>query len=395
MRTTANKFLLIGFTLLLIFLFSDFTRVEAKVPDILFKKKNSVVKVHVRNKDGDKVASATGFIIHQEGIIATDCQIINKWLEKIPNILRVEIERGTEIPLGDLISPRCANNLALLKIDKSHLQPLILGTQYNPKRGEKIFVLEALSDSETNIFDGTVRDMSKNKTFFSTFHPMSLEESGSPVFTRKGQIIGAAIYQRMKGKKITFVVPLTGISRQLNAYMKKYSLPRPAIPPPDIDRTGEEKAEEIIEQEDAHTYFYRGCSYDKQGMYRQAINAYKQSLKLQPDFLDSLINLGIAYFKLGKYENAISTYKKALVIQPDSVSIYNKLGAAYIMTGSYELALQSFKKAIAIEPMNANTHFNLGVAHFLNEDDTAAFSQYKILQDIDITLAENLKSLIY
>jgi tetratricopeptide (TPR) repeat protein len=390
-----NKFFNTALVILLTWSLSGFTHVEAKVPDNLFKQKNSVVKVHVRDRDGNRVSSATGFIVHQEGIIATDCRIINKWFEKIPNILKVEFDGGTEFTLGDLISPRCANNLVLLTIDKRQLQPLLLNPQYKPKHGEEIFVIGGSSGNETNIVGGAIRGSSKNRKFLAVYHPITLEESGSPVFNRKGQLIGAAIYQKKKGKKITFVAPLTGISRQLNAYLKKRALPRPSMQPPDVDRLGGEKTKEIADQEDAHTFFYRGCSYEKQGMYREAISAYKQSLKLQPDLLESHINLGISYFKLGKYESAISSYKEALVIKPDSVSLYNKLGAAYIMTGSYELALQSFKKAVAIEPKNATSHFNLGVAHFLNEDDTAAFSQYKILQDIDITLAENLKGLIF
>ncbi len=52
-------------------------------------------------------------------------------------------------------------------------------------------------------------------------------------------------------------------------------------------------------------YYNLGLAYFRSGMYEEAIEAFKQATRVNPDDADAHANLGLAYFSLGVYEEAI------------------------------------------------------------------------------------------
>jgi S1-C subfamily serine protease len=318
------------------------SRVDAKVPDIVLKQKNTVVTIYVDDKNGKRIASGSGFIVDQNGVIATNCNIIVKWFEEVGNTLNAEIEGGVHFPIEDLISSKCENNLALFKIEATGLPSVKLAADYKLMQGESIFVIGNQSGFETTISDGSIRSIRGKDKLIQISIPVTPERSGSPVFNIKGEAIGAVTFLPKKGKDLNFAVPLKNIAKQLDRYRK----------------------------------------------------LKKQSVKIKPDFAEAYVNLGATYYKLGRYANAIDAYKRAVQIKPSS-SVYNKLGAIYIIKGKYSIARDTFKKATDIDPNDAVAHYNLGVAYFLNGETNAAFREYIILKDLDKERAESLVDLIY
>lgn len=372
---------------LAIFLLSFLTpSVDAKVPDNVSKQRDAVVTVYVNDRNEKHIASATGFIVDRRGIIVTNCRIIAKWFEKIENVLTVETGGGARFPMGDLISSRCENNLALFKVGAEELPAVKLAKDYKPVRRERIAVAEGPSGSVT---EGIVKDVRKNGAFFDLSVTVSPLKSGSPVFNMKGEAIGAAISLPRKGRNISLAVSLKSIARQLERYVRIASSIRSSSP-----RLTEEKREEkkILDPND---YFSRGCAYDRLNMFREAVREYRQSLTLNPDFMEAYVSLGTDYYKIGQYDEAIDAYKQAIKRQPDSASLYIKLGSTYILDHKYQMAIAAFKKAINIDPGDADAHFNLGIAYFLNGDSNAAFDECQTLEGIDKERSDTLSNILY
>ena len=401
MRRSFSSIIHFPIMLLLILVVS---RVDAKVPDIVLKQKNTVVTIYVDDKNGKRIASGSGFIVDQNGVIATNCNIIVKWFEEVGNTLNAEIEGGVHFPIEDLISSKCENNLALFKIEATGLPAVKLAAYYKLMQGESIFVIGNQSGFETTISDGSIRSIRGKNKLIQISIPVTPERSGSPVFNIKGEAIGAVIFLPKKGKDLNFAVPLKGIAKQLDRYRKlkkqsvKIDTPSSIYTPSTKPLTepkhykAKKKAEKDTDSANAH--FLRGCSYDELNMYKEAIKAYQQSVKIKPDFAEAYVNLGATYYKLGRYANAIDAYKRAIQIKPSS-SVYNKLGAIYIINGKYSIARDTFKKATDIDPNDAVAHYNLGVAYFLNGETNAAFREYIILKDLDKERAKSLVDLIY
>ena len=65
-----------------------------------------------------------------------------------------------------------------------------------------------------------------------------------------------------------------------------------------------------------------GASKAQIGMLDEAVEAYKKSISLKPDFAEAYNNIGTAHKEKGKLEEAIEAYKKALAIKPDYGEAY-------------------------------------------------------------------------
>ncbi len=126
----------------------------------------------------------------------------------------------------------------------------------------------------------------------------------------------------------------------------------------------------------------------------ETIEALKQAVKINPDDADAHFNLGAAYFELGMYKETIEAYKQVIRINPDDADAHAMLGVAYGETGMYKEAIDAFKQAIRINPDDVDAHFCLGLAYVYLNDRGSALKQYKILENLDTELANELLKLI-
>lgn len=368
------------------FLVSIIPSVDSKVPNTILEQKNAVVTIHINDKAGRHIFSGTGFLVNPDGVIATNCLVIAKWLEKVENIFDVELQGGVHLPIEELISSKCENNLALFKVDAKGLTAVKFVTNYMPKQGENIVVIRGPSESGFAVLDGIVKSVrEKDKTFLTSI-PVIPDMNGSPVFNMKGEVIGVVVFLNKKGKISNYSVSLMGTKQFVRYKKPKTEDPAKFFTPE------KENSKEPVTAED---YFSRGCAFDKSNMYREAIEAYEESLRIKPDFTEAYVNLGVDYYRSGKYEAAIKMYKQAIQIKPDCLSAYSKLGTVYLTNGSYPLAVETFRKAVNIDPNNAIMRFNLGLAYFLNGERTSAYQEYMILKDIDKIHADTLMDLLY
>src|SRR4030042_2743778 len=128
-------FLIETFLFFLLLLVSAGSYVYAEIPDIVSEQKKAVVTVYVNDKNGKHIASGGGFIIDQSGIVVTNCQVVVKWFEEVQNKLVAVTEDGIFLPIENLISPSCENNLALFKVRSKELPAVKLAADYKPKTG--------------------------------------------------------------------------------------------------------------------------------------------------------------------------------------------------------------------------------------------------------------------
>jgi tetratricopeptide (TPR) repeat protein len=197
----------------------------------------------------------------------------------------------------------------------------------------------------------------------------------------KGEVIGAAVFMKQNNTAVL----LKDLLLRLEKYKKRKAL---AAPVPKNTKIP------VHEKTDTNDYFTLACSYENSNRYHEAIEAYKQSLQMDPDRMEAYLNLGVVYYKVGKYSDAIEILKQALSVNPYVLPAYNKLGTAYIIRGAYSMAIDTFRKAAEIDPNDPTAHFNLGIAYFLSGDKSAAFEEYVTLKDIDKERADILRDII-
>jgi glycosyltransferase involved in cell wall biosynthesis len=96
------------------------------------------------------------------------------------------------------------------------------------------------------------------------------------------------------------------------------------------------------------------------GKTEQAIRFLNSSIKLNPCFHLSWLELGIIYIKRGMISEALKSLKKAESLGSHEM-IFSHLGVVYGMLENFPLSENYFNKALSINNKNADTHFNLGL----------------------------------
>jgi protein O-mannosyl-transferase len=116
----------------------------------------------------------------------------------------------------------------------------------------------------------------------------------------------------------------------------------------------------------------------QKGNLDEAIVQYREALQLKPDHVEALVNLGNALRQTGKADEAIIQYQKALQTDPDNADARNNLGIVLFQKGRTDEALTQFQKVLQINPDNADAHDNLGSALLQTGKADEAIGQFQM-----------------
>jgi tetratricopeptide (TPR) repeat protein len=126
----------------------------------------------------------------------------------------------------------------------------------------------------------------------------------------------------------------------------------------------------------------RGDIYMARKMYREAIDTFREG----PENPVLLNKIGIAYHQMMQLDNARKSYERALKLKPDYVEVMNNLGTVYYARKSFRRAISWYKKALRVapeEPKSASIYMNLGTAYFARKEYPKAIETYQTAMKID------------
>ena len=398
MRQRRAAYLLITIFLSILFLSSCFWYV-VEASDITSAYNRGVVYITVTDKNGKEVGKGSGFIIEQDGIIATSCSVLSDWYKDVLNKMTIAVRGRKSFPVDDILSYDRRKNIALIKISARGLSPLNLDTTHKFRKGEDVLILSP-SDEEFHKVYGRIKNVSG--WFSEITVPVTPEKSGSPIVTRKGEVAGIATFILKKGKKLGGIVSAQEIKNQLmryKEYVKRFQKTRALSSHLQMPAEGilpeKKNGDSVTEKIDDYMYNYlTGCDQMRRLMYADAVESFQKAVAVKPDSGEAYVNLGNLYYKLGKYTDAETSYEKAIRITPGIPSLNSKLGTVLILLGEYKRAIDSFNEVVKIDPKNADAYYSLGIAYFLDGNRPAAMNVYKVLKELDRNRAENLLEML-
>lgn len=144
----------------------------------------------------------------------------------------------------------------------------------------------------------------------------------------------------------------------------------------------------------ADAHYALGLVYRDWGRPDDEIQAYKQAIKLKPDYVSAYERLGSRYLRSKKYPEAIETLKQLMALKPGDANVPNSMGEAYLEMNLVTDAVASFRQAIQLKPDLGKAYYNLGKSFLAMGNRDAAVQQYNILQNLDQDWAEKLINLI-
>lgn len=126
------------------------------------------------------------------------------------------------------------------------------------------------------------------------------------------------------------------------------------------------KAKTVEAPRDWKNFFELGVEHNNNGRLEESVAAFLTSVKLNPNYTPTWINLGYVQCELGQYQQAIASLRNAIAINPKEDEAYCNMGVVYMRTRNYPAAEQHFRKAIALNKTYVNAYCNLGTCLALN-----------------------------
>lgn len=110
-------------------------------------------------------------------------------------------------------------------------------------------------------------------------------------------------------------------------------------------------------------HFTLGLISHHEGNYDSAVQEFRRSLAMNPDYAEALMSLAITLNEMGRYEEAREAHRKAASsltrigrTSPDNklagkiANLHAELGVLYLATGKIEEAIAEYRKALLVAP---------------------------------------------
>jgi len=96
----------------------------------------------------------------------------------------------------------------------------------------------------------------------------------------------------------------------------------------------------------------KGLLLAELGQFDESKKAYKEALKLEPNFAEIHNNLGLLYLRMKKLDDAVAAFQEALKQNVNYAHAFVNLGNAFIDLERYDDALHAYEEALKIDPTN-------------------------------------------
>jgi tetratricopeptide (TPR) repeat protein len=125
----------------------------------------------------------------------------------------------------------------------------------------------------------------------------------------------------------------------------------------------------------------------------QAIQHYREALRIEPRSCNALINLGNALRQQGKLDEAVEKYRLAVETSPNNPDAQLMLGTAYYEQNKLDDAVRQYQEALRIKPAFAHAHYCLGLALEAQGRADQAIGEYSAVLAIQPNHAEAQKAM--
>ncbi|HRQ41240.1 MAG TPA: tetratricopeptide repeat protein [Chloroflexota bacterium] len=136
-------------------------------------------------------------------------------------------------------------------------------------------------------------------------------------------------------------------------------------------------------QSQFEAYFRRGTELLHEGKAAQAAPLLQKAYDLEPEHVDTAVNLSGAYILTNKFRQAVPILEALAARRPDDPAIWTNLGAAYL--GNPVLAadedqlraITAFQQALALDPGAPHVAYNIGLVYRDRHENEQAITWFQ------------------
>ncbi len=122
-------------------------------------------------------------------------------------------------------------------------------------------------------------------------------------------------------------------------------------------------------QSQFEAYFRRGTELLHEGQAAQAAPLLQKAYELEPEHVDTAVNLSGAYILTNKFRQAVPILEALASRYPDNPAIWTNLGAAYLGNPvlaedeDQRKAIAAFEQALTLDPIAPHVAYNIGLIY--------------------------------
>lgn len=339
----------------------------ALTPNQVFEKvKDSILVVKAQDDQGKHKAQGSGVML-PNGKVVTNCHVLK-------NRARFQVGRSEQFVSVTLYAEDLDKDLCLLEVKGLSAKPVELGKAAALKVGEAVYAVGSPKGLELSLSDGIVSQLRGDAPpIIQTTAAISPGSSGGGLFDAEGRLVGITTLYLDGGQSLNFAMPVEWLA-SIQSVKKQAAKGRSFIEWLAQAAVLEEKKDwrglmnwcrqwSRADPANDTAWASLGEAYAELNRYTDAIESYREALRIKPYYAEVWNNLGIAYTKLNRYIDAIDAYREAVRVKPDHAGAWSNLGLAYAKLSHYTDAIDAYRKALSIKPDYANVWHNLGVIY--------------------------------
>ena len=139
----------------------------------------------------------------------------------------------------------------------------------------------------------------------------------------------------------------------------------------------------------------RGQTADATALWRASLPHYEEALRVRPDHVGALNNLGLTLATLGDPAAATNHYAAALRLKPNDGAVHFNFALALSTLGQWEAAIAHFQTVIASSPGHVAGHVHLALALTAVARHREAIREYREVLRLDADDPEVLNNLAW
>jgi hypothetical protein len=371
---------------------------QALTPTQVFDKVKSSIVIVLTLDGQNNVKSQGSGVLLPSGKIATNYHVI---------------EGGTFFRVGHskqffpamLFAGDSDRDIGILYAEGITGKPVKLRKAVSLKVGEPVYAIGAPQGLELSLSNGIVAQLRGGPPpLIQTTAAISPGSSGGGLFDQEGRLVGLTTLYIEGGQSLNFAMPVEWIEEiQFNHkhIMKKDSqaewIKRAAV----LDLMQDWKG--MIDwcknwiskrSQDSDAWTTLGYAYQNLKEYKNAIAAFRESLRINPKNANVWINIGACYDKLQQPIETIESYHQALRINPEDDKIWLFLGYTYGKLNRLEDAIKAFTQALRINPEYVDAWVHIMIAYYAYGDKSSAFYSFERLRRLDPEKANEILKIL-
>lgn len=273
------------------------------LPDLVERTDPSIVRINVKSPRGDSLGS--GFVVSDSGTVVTNYHVIEGG-----QTVTAQFEDGRECSVIGFRLCDEKRDIAIVQLDPSGapFRPIRLA-QSLPRKGEEVAAFGAPLGLSFTATKGTISNIRSGQEmgmvgsqYVQTDTPISPGNSGGPLVSMEGEVIGMNTFQLREGQNLNFAVSVIDIREVLKASEQQsitaitpQSVPsrRQELPTGIVDITGTERADKLLARIKEASIYIKPFEIDPTGrinnfMYDKFEKTVKTRLKMDLTRIEKL-----------------------------------------------------------------------------------------------------------